>query len=664
MDPNLSAFFRNVKFSAVLQKTLVTLLLIAGAILLEIRLIYALFVSVIVNLIFHTLGLTWKVVWKTLPRDIVAASRLIRLKIITWRFARQNATIADVFLRNVRSTPDKAAFRYEEQTWTFRDMEEYSNQVAHFFASHTSLSAGDSVALLMTSRPEYVGIWLGVSKIDCAAALVNFQLRGESLLHSLQAVQMKALIVGEELRDAVEEVRASIMGVPIYVVGERGSIPSGTPYPPHVLSIDRLLLQMSKSRPEFNGRVKRSTNTLFYIYTSGTTGLPKAAIISHARFFYMSCGMKTMINIKDDDVMYCALPLYHTAGGVLGMGQSIVGGITVVIRKKFSASQFWKDCIQYNCTIAQYIGEICRYILSQKESPTDRMHRVRLMFGNGLRNQIWADFQKRFGVKQMAEFYGATEGNASLINIDNTIGAVGFVSRIVPWIYPVKLIRAHPETGEPLRDSKGMCIPCKPGEAGELVGKIKTSGIHKFDGYCNQEATMKKIAHDVFRKGDLAFLTGDILVMDDYGYLYFRDRTGDTFRWKGENVSTNEVEAAIGKIVGLEAVVVFGVSVPGYEGKAGMVCITGDERKHDLRKLSDEMKHSLPSYARPLFVRFVSQVEETGTFKLIKSRLKEEGFDPQCLGRDVLYYLDPSVDEYKLMLPDNYRQIVNGKVRY
>ncbi|OQV24227.1 Long-chain fatty acid transport protein 4 [Hypsibius exemplaris] len=652
---------QSLKSHRILQKCLLTVVLLSGAFFLHIRLVYAVVVSVILN--FALGDLTLKVLWKTLPRDLRGAVGLLGLRCRMWRFLRQKSTVAEDFRRVAQRHPLKRALLYEEQVWTFRDVDAYANQVAHYFAAgRNGFSAGDTVALFLMSRPEYVCLWLGLSRAGCVASLVNFNLRGEALVHSLIACQAKAIVVGLEFLEVVVEIRARLPFLPVLVVAERGralphSLPSGA------TGLDDKLIKLPVEPPVIATKTGPK-DRLFYIYTSGTTGLPKAAVITNTRFFYLACGIKSMIRIFQDDVIYCTLPLYHTGGGILGVGQCLLFGSTVVIRKKFSASQFWLDCSKYNCTVAQYIGEMCRYLLVQKASTSDKAHKLRLMFGNGLKSEIWTKFQERFGVKQMGEFYGATEGNASVTNTDNTIGAVGFLSRILPSVYPVMLIRLDSATGEPLRDSKGMAIRCKPGEPGELVGRIKSTGIHTFDGYSNKDANSKKITRDVFRKGDLAFLSGDILVMDEYGYMFFRDRTGDTFRWRGENVSTAQVEAAISQIVGLEAVVVFGVEVPACEGKAGMVCLTGNVAAFDLNKLNAEMKHSLPSYARPLFLRFLTQVDQTGTFKLIKSRLKEEAFDPRKTSADALFYFDAQNDDYRPLTLDVFNQIACGSIRY
>ncbi|KAK7057005.1 hypothetical protein SK128_012334 [Halocaridina rubra] len=372
--------------------------------------------------------------------------------------------------------------------------------------------------------------------------------------------------------------------------------------------------------------------------------------------FYLS-GMCT------DDIIYDPLPLYHTAGGMLGVGQSLLYGCSAVIRVKFSASKYWADACKYGATAGQYIGEICRYLLSAPEKPEDKNHKIRIMFGNGLRPTIWEDFQKRFAIPKICEFYGSTEGNTNIINMDGRPGAVGFVSVLIPSVYPVALLKIDEETREIVRDANGMCIRCQPGEAGEFIGKIvKNDPVRDFHGYADEKATAKKIVRDVFVKGDYAFLSGDILVMDHEGYLYFKDRTGDTFRWKGENVATSEVENVISKVANDTDIVVYGVEIPGAEGRAGMAAILDENNSLDLNRLYAVVMKSLPSYARPLFVRIVKELEKTGTYKLKKVKLQEAGFNPNTI-EDKLYFIDNKQKTYVPLDNELYAKIISGEAR-
>lgn len=402
---------------------------------------------------------------------------------------------------------------------------------------------------------------------------------------------------------------------------------------------------------------------LLYIYTSGTTGLPKAAVITHSRFIFIAVGIHYIAAFEQKDIFYNPLPLYHTAGGIMNAGQALLFGSTVVIRKKFSASAFFSDCGKYNCTIAQYIGEMCRYVLATPESPADKNHKVRMIFGNGLRPQIWKQFVDRFNIPRVAEFYGATEGNANIVNITNTVGAIGFISRIIPAVYPISIIKADPATGEPIRGKNGLCQLCGVDEPGVFIGKILPGNPSRaFLGYVDRKASDKKVVHDVFKKGDMAFLSGDIVCADERGNLFFKDRTGDTFRWKGENVSTSEVEAQVSNLAGYRDCVVFGVEIPNNEGRAGMAAILDTEKTVDMKQLAVGLKSAMPAYARPIFVRILDKVDMTGTYKLRKVELQQDGFNPNVTS-DQIYYMT-SKGTYELLTPEIYERILNNELRF
>ncbi|XP_043766961.1 long-chain fatty acid transport protein 1 isoform X3 [Cervus elaphus] len=449
---------------------------------------------------------------------------------------------------------------------------------------------------------------------------------------------------------------------------------SGEVGPDGILPDTQLLdpvLKETSTAPLAQPPGKGMDDRLFYIYTSGTTGLPKAAIIVHSRYYRIAAFGHHSYSMQAADVLYDCLPLYHSAGNIVGVGQCLIYGLTVVLRKKFSASRFWDDCVKYNCTVVQYIGEICRYLLKQPVREAEGRHRVRLAVGNGLRPSIWEEFTERFGVRQIGEFYGATECNCSIANMDgkgssltglapSQVGSCGFNSRILPHVYPIRLVKVNEDTMELLRDAQGLCIPCQTGEPGLLVGQINQQDpLRRFDGYISESATSKKIAHSVFRKGDSAYLSGDVLVMDELGYMYFRDRSGDTFRWRGENVSTTEVEGVLSRLLGQTDVAVYGVAVPGVEGKAGMAAIADPHGQLSPNALYEELQKVLAPYARPIFLRLLPQVDTTGTFKIQKTRLQHEGFDPRQTS-DRLFFLDLKQGHYLPLDQGVYTRICSG----
>ncbi|XP_050307083.1 long-chain fatty acid transport protein 4 isoform X2 [Anthonomus grandis grandis] len=594
----------------------------------------------------------------TAPRDLGALIKYIKCQIQVKYLQGQDLPLYQIFQQNVRKHPHKPAILFEDQEWTFMQIDEYSNKIANIFKSH-GYKKGDIVALYLENKPEFVCIWLGLSKLGVIVSLINTNLRLTSLVHSITIVKSQAVIFGAELSHALTEVLDKLESkVALYQINCNNN---ASPKDERFENLDLLLKDAPVTKPQINEKIGHHDH-LVYIYTSGTTGLPKAAVISTSRYFFIAAAMKWLCAFRPSDRFYCPLPLYHTAGGCMSMGQMLIYGSSIVIRKKFSASSYFPECRKYNCTTAQYIGEMCRYILAVPPKESDTDHKIRMIFGNGLRPQIWQEFVDRFKIKNVAEFYGATEGNANIVNTDNTVGAIGFVSRIIPQVYPISIIKVD-EHGEPVRDARGLCQACAPNEPGVFIGKIIPNNPSRaFLGYVDEEASKKKIVRNVFRIGDSAFISGDILIADQFGYLFFKDRTGDTFRWKGENVSTSEVEAVISNIVNYKDVVVYGVEVRGMEGRAGMAALYDPERTVDLNKeFYQGLVRELPSYARPIFVRILTKLDLTGTYKLKKNDLQKEGFNPSST-TDSIYYLT-SKGQYELVTPEIYEKINSGEIR-
>ncbi|XP_038601672.1 long-chain fatty acid transport protein 4 [Tachyglossus aculeatus] len=633
-----------------------------GALLLVSRLVLRLpWAQVLLGLLVAYLGSGgWRfvrVVVKTIRRDVFAGTVLLKVKLKVRRYLRERKTVPALFASTLRRHPDKTALIFEGTgaRWTFRQLDAYSSAVGNLLWAR-GLRPGDVAALFMENRNEYVGLWLGMAKLGVEAALVNTNLRRDALRHCLTTSRARVLVFGGELAPAVMEIRDTLEpSISLFCSGACES----DPVPPGTEHLDPLLEEAPKDLPRPSD--KGFTDILFYIYTSGTTGMPKAAIVAHSRYYRMAALVYYGFRMRPDDIVYDCLPLYHSAGNIVGLGQCLLHGLTVVIRKKFSASRFWSDCVKYDCTIVQYIGEICRYLLNQPSRDAERQHRVRMALGNGLRPSIWTDFSSRFHIAQVAEFYGATECNCSLGNFDSQVGACGFNSRILTSVYPIRLVRVNEETMELVRGSDGLCIPCEPGEPGQLVGRIvQHDPLRRFDGYLNRGANDKKIARDVFRKGDSAYLTGDVLVMDELGYLYFRDRTGDTFRWKGENVSTTEVEGTLSRLLGMADVAVYGVEVPGAEGRAGMAAVADPDISCDLERFARALEKELPAYARPIFLRFLPEVNKTGTYKFQKADLRRESFNPSVV-KDPLFYLNAHLGRYLPLDAEAYGRIQSGE---
>jgi fatty-acyl-CoA synthase len=320
--------------------------------------------------------------------------------------------------------------------------------------------------------------------------------------------------------------------------------------------------------------------------------------------------------------------------------------------------------VHHGCTIFQYVGELCRYLLHAPRQPEETAHRLRLACGNGLRPDIWTTFQKRFRIPRIIEFYAATEGNVTLFNFEGRPGAIGRLPRLLDRRFPVRIVRFDVGGDAPVRDARGFCIRCGPDEAGEAIGQIVNDPMmpsNRFDGYADVADSERKILRDVFVPGDAWFRTGDLMRRDKRGYFYFVDRIGDTFRWKGENVSTAEVAETICRFGGIRDATVYGVAVPGHEGRAGMAAVVVDDAV-DLAALRADLHALLPGYARPLFLRVRREIELTMTFKQKKTDLVAQGFDPG-MTTDAIYFDDPRQSAYVRLDPARYQDIVDGKIR-
>ncbi|CAB3399629.1 unnamed protein product [Caenorhabditis bovis] len=596
---------------------------------------------------------------KTLSRDFTGLRLLIKVKREIKRRLASNRPIHEIFLEQVEKHPEKIACIEVEtgKKITYKDLNARMNQYANFYKNE-GFENGDVVALFMDNSIDFFAIWLGLSKIGVISAFINSNLKLEPLAHSINVSKCRQVITIPNLvpvyRAAVEKDLIS-RNLPVVLASEESVY--------DLPAINQSIKTMSTYEPDSRGVDFHSV--LCYIYTSGTTGNPKPAVIKHFRYYWIAMGAGNAFGLRPDDVVYITMPMYHSAAGIMGIGSLIALGTTAVIRKKFSASNFWKDCVKYRCTASQYIGEICRYLLAQKPSDEEKLHKVRLMWGNGLRAEIWTEFVNRY-VQRIGELYGSTEGNSNIVNVDNKVGACGFMP-IYPHIgslYPVRLIKVDQETGELIRDKQGLCVPCRPGEIGEMVGVIRNKdALLKFEGYVNSGDTQKKIYRNVFKQGDQCFASGDILYWDKLGYLYFKDRRGDTFRWKGENVSTTEVEGILQPVMEVEDATVYGVEVGKMEGRAGMAGIVlreGCDVDKFMAEITKRLTENLASYAVPVFIRLCKEVDRTGTFKLKKTDLQKAGFDlDKCKG-DRLYYWSAADKKYAVLDEKMQKDIETG----
>jgi fatty-acyl-CoA synthase len=500
---------------------------------------------------------------------------------------------------------------------TYSELTARANRFARWTVAQ-GLKKGDVLGLLMPNCPDYVATWLGVTRTGCAVALLNTNLVAEALLHSINAARSTHLIVSADLLQSVTAVADQLPeGIRVWVHGA----PEPTSWP----RIEPDLTAFSAAPiDDLELPLPASGERALLIYTSGTTGLPKAANVTHRRVVEWSLWFAGMMNVQPVDRLYNCLPMYHSTGGIVAIGAMLVKGGSVLIRPRFSASRFWDDIADNDCTIFQYIGELCRYLALAPPHPKERQHRLRLACGNGLQADVWTDIQQRFGLPRILEFYAATEGIVSLYNVEGKPGAIGRIPPFLANRFAVALIKCDIETLTPLRGADGGCIACDIDEPGEAIGQI-SSAARNFDGYTDRTASERKILRDVFVNGDLWFRTGDLLRKDAAGFFYFVDRIGDTFRWRGENVATTQVAEVLRACPGVTDAVVYGVVVPGNEGRAGMAAITTTDQ-FELDCLSTHLAAHLPGYAQPLFLRRTRTLDVTGTFKLTKAKLMQEGY--------------------------------------
>jgi fatty-acyl-CoA synthase len=554
------------------------------------------------------------------------------------------------------SCGDAPALISSTTSLSYRQLVALTNRYARWALTQGVL-VGDVVGLVMRNRPEFLAIWIGITKVGGVVALVNPNLTGAALAHCINIVAPTHVIVDKSSMASYESARDSFDSDHKLW----GYEDPETSAPLINEEIKRLSSQKLRASER---RLVTLSHKALQIYTSGTTGRPKAANVSHYRIMTWSKWFAGIMQVRPSDRMYDCLPLYHSVGGIVATGALLVSGGSIVVREKFSAKRFWRDVAETECTLFQYIGELCRYLVNEPSSDEERGHKLRLCCGNGLRADVWEPFKERFQIPRILEFYAATEGNFSLYNVEGRVGAIGRVPTFLGHRFHIALVVVDPVTGEPARDILGRCVKAGRDEIGEAIGRIgaDSSGVFgRFEGYSNEFETKRKIIRNVFSLDDAWFRTGDLMRRDARGYYYFVDRIGDTFRWKGENVATLEVEDAVCNCRGVRDAIVYGVKAPRCEGRAGMAALVIDEN-FDLENLHRHIAASLPEYARPVFLRIQTEVEVTETFKHKKNGLAEEGFDPGQV-RDDLYYLDRFRSAYVSLDSDRFAQINSGMVR-
>ena len=563
------------------------------------------------------------------------------------------------FEKAVKRNPQGIALLFEDQSYSYRALNEWANQIAHYYLS-LGAKKGDVIAVMVENRPELIATIVALAKIGVTIALVNTSQVGKVLAHSINLVNPIAVIAGEEVRAAIDEARPELK-VPqdrFHWFADQETRKHAGTAPKDYVNLAQQIDQFPKFNPSTT-RTVTGKDGLFYIYTSGTTGLPKAVIFTHSRWTLAYGTYGHILNLGKDDVMYVTLPLYHATGVVVCWCGVIAGSATLAVRRKYSTSAFWKDVQKFKASAIGYVGELCRYLIDAPTTELDRAHRVTKMIGNGMRPNIWGKFKERFGVQEVLELYASSEGNVGFSNIFNFDNTVGFSPT------PYAIVEFDKEKNELVRDKKGHCKKVKTGEVGLLIGKITSRS--PFDGYTDPEKNKSVILKDVFTKGDSYFNTGDLVRDIGFRHAQFVDRLGDTFRWKGENVSTTEVENMVCEYHKIAEAVVYGVEIPNTNGRAGMAAITlvdGEElNEADLSAMVNVFKKCLPSYAIPVFLRVQAKVETTGTFKYQKNKLKEDAFNPAKTSERLLVLL-PGATAYCDVNAEIFNNIQNYQYRF
>ena len=561
--------------------------------------------------------------------------------------------------RATEMNPDGTAVVYQDTHLTYRQFNAWCNRVADYLSS-IGLKKGDSIAVDIENRPELLATVVGAAKIGVCSALINTSQRGKVLVHSFNLVQPKAALIGAELTDAIDEVRdqLELADDRFYCWADQDTLEDSGSVPAGYHNIADAIRDCSSENPEQANRIFLK-DPLFYIYTSGTTGLPKAVVFNHGRWekAYGAFGFAA-VRLKKDDRMYSTLPFYHATGMVISWASAIAAGAGLVLARRFSASRFWDDVRKYNCTAFAYVGELCRYLHEQPAKANDADNRVHVIVGNGLRPSIWKDFKARFGIDRVVELYASSEGNVAFTNVFNFDNTVGFS----PIGYAI--IKYDKEKDEPVLGADGHMIKVAKGEAGLLIGEITDKT--PFDGYTDKDKTESSILRNVFSKGDAYFNTGDMMRDIGFKHAQFVDRLGDTFRWKGENVSTTEVEQILDGADDIIESVVYGVEIPNTNGRAGMaeVRLAKAHASFDFKTLCAHLKRELPPYAVPVFLRVTeAAVDTTGTFKHQKNKLKEEKYD-LTKHNDPVYVLLPGEDCYQRLTPEIQQGIDGGQYRF
>ena len=594
---------------------------------------------------------------KRLPNLLMSLPSLIKgIRMATSTDLTKPVGIALCFEDAVVKNPDGPAVISEGRTISYREMDRWANRIAHLLLNR-GVKKGDSVAILLENRPELLASVLACAKIGAVSAMLNTAQKGKVLAHSINIVKPKCIIAGEECHSVFDRIRDQCELEDHFYFCDADTLVNAGEAPNHWENLAELIQTLSSNNPGLSYTI-RPEDPCFYIYTSGTTGLPKAVIFNHGRFMKLiaNFGLVAM-RLQSRDRLYVPLPFYHATALGVCWSSAIPNGAAIIMGRKFSASNFWDDIRKFQATAFGYVGEVCRYLLDQPAKPSDGDHKVRIIVGNGMRPAIWKAFKQRFNIPKVMEFYASSEGNiafTNLFNFDETVG-------ISPL--PFAIVQYDRINEQPIRDKKGRMIKVKKGESGLLIGEITPKS--PFHGYTDPQKTKAVIFEGVFKKDDRWFNSGDIMLNMGFRHTQFVDRTGDTFRWKGENVSTTEVESLLEDVDNINEAIVYGVEIPNTNGRAGMASLklNGELNDFCFTSLVTQMQESTPEYAIPVFLRINQDVTITGTFKHMKAPLKNMGFDLEK-SDSPLYVRLPKAEKYVPLCPELQQKIESGEIRY
>ncbi len=596
---------------------------------------------------------------KQLPNLLFSLPSLIKgIRMATSTDLTKSVGLAMCFEEAVGKNPAGPAVISEGRSISYRDMDNWANRIANLLSSR-GVVKGDSIAILLDNRPELLASVLACAKIGAVSAMLNTAQKGKVLAHSINIVEPKCIIAGEECHRAFDGIRNQCDVQHQFYFFDGDTLTNQIPndIPEQWEDIAQLSQSLSSENPGLSYSINPE-DPCFYIYTSGTTGLPKAVIFNHGRFMILIANFGLVaVRLQSSDRLYVPLPFYHATALGVCWASAIPNGAAIIMARKFSASNFWEDIRKFSATSFGYVGEVCRYLLDQPEKASDRDHKVRIIVGNGIRPAIWKTFKQRFNIPKVMEFYASSEGNiafTNLFNFDETVG----VSPL-----PFAIVKYDRETEQPIRDKKGRMIKTKKGESGLLIGEITPKS--PFHGYTDPDKTKAVIFESAFKKSDRWFNSGDIMLNMGFRHAQFVDRTGDTFRWKGENVSTTEVESLLEDVDAISEAIVYGVEIPNTNGRAGMASLRLNGKLDDFcfTNLVTQIKESTPEYAIPVFLRINQDVTVTGTFKHMKAPLKKMGFDLEKADSPIYVRL-PKADKYVPLCSFIQQQIEQGEVRY